>query len=121
METKGGKRGEGGCAGMNWEIGIDIYTLICIKYITNKNLLYKKNKLKKYYPVQIFFKNKINNQKKKTRLLSSPRSFLQGGLGCGLRMCICYKFLSDADAAGWRATLGEPLLLPACLKRQQLL
>ena len=33
--------------GMNWEIGIDIYTLICIKCITNKNLLYKKiNKIK---------------------------------------------------------------------------
>ena len=28
---------------MNWEIGIDMYTLICIKWITNKNLLYKKN------------------------------------------------------------------------------
>ena len=27
---------------MNWEIGTDIYTLICIKQITNKNLLYKK-------------------------------------------------------------------------------
>ena len=37
MYTKGGKRG----TGMNWEIGIDIYTLICIKGITNKNLLYK--------------------------------------------------------------------------------
>ena len=32
---------------MNWEIGIDIHTLICIKEITNKNLLYKKiNKIK---------------------------------------------------------------------------
>ena len=32
---------------MNWEIGIDMYTLICIKWITNKNLLYKKiNKIK---------------------------------------------------------------------------
>ena len=32
---------------MNWETGIDIYTLICIKWITNKNLLYKKiNKIK---------------------------------------------------------------------------
>ena len=28
-----------GRGGMNWEIGIDIYTLICIKWITNKNLL----------------------------------------------------------------------------------
>ena len=42
-------RGEvagGGGGGMNWETGIDIYTLICIKWITNKNLLYKKNKIK---------------------------------------------------------------------------
>ena len=37
----------GGGAVMNWEIRIDIYTLICIKWITNKNLLYKKiNKIK---------------------------------------------------------------------------
>ena len=35
-----GAGGDGG--GMNWKIGIDIYTLICIKWITNKNLLYKK-------------------------------------------------------------------------------
>ena len=42
MDTKGGRGG-----GMNWEIGIDIYTLIGIKWITNKNLLYKKiNKIK---------------------------------------------------------------------------
>ena len=40
MDTKGGKQCGGG-GGMNWEIGIDIYTLKCIKYITNKNLLYK--------------------------------------------------------------------------------
>ena len=26
--------------GINWEIGIDIYTLLYMKYITNKNLLY---------------------------------------------------------------------------------
>ena len=32
---------------MNWEIGINMYTLTCIKWITNKNLLYKKiNKIK---------------------------------------------------------------------------
>ena len=37
----------GGGGGMNWEIGIDMYTLICIKWMTNKNLLYKKiNKIK---------------------------------------------------------------------------
>ena len=41
MDTKGGKW-QGGGAVMNWGIGIDIYTLICIKWMTNKNLLYKK-------------------------------------------------------------------------------
>ena len=36
-------RGEGGDGGvMNWAIGIDMYTLMCIKLMTNKNLLYKK-------------------------------------------------------------------------------
>ena len=30
MDTKGGKGGGGG-GGMNWEFGIDMYTLICIK------------------------------------------------------------------------------------------
>ena len=48
------RRGRGG-GGMNWEIGIDICTLIYIKWITNKNLLYKniskikfKKSVKKY-------------------------------------------------------------------------
>ena len=42
MDNKGGKwRGWGGGV-LNWEIRIYIYTLICIKWITNKNLLYKK-------------------------------------------------------------------------------
>ena len=42
--TPKGESGGGGSGGgmMNWEIGIDTYTLICIKQITNKNLLYKK-------------------------------------------------------------------------------
>ena len=44
MDTKGGKRWGGVGGGvMNWEIGIDMYTLMCIKLMTNKNLLYKKN------------------------------------------------------------------------------
>ena len=30
----------GGSGGMHWEIGIDMYTLMCIKWMTNKNLLY---------------------------------------------------------------------------------
>ena len=39
---QGGKAvGGGGCV-MNWVIGIDMYTLMCIKLMTNKNLLYKK-------------------------------------------------------------------------------
>ena len=27
-------------SGMNWDIGINMHTLLCIKYITNENLLY---------------------------------------------------------------------------------
>ena len=48
MDTKGGKPQGGGDGGvMNWAIGIDMYTLMCVKLITNKNLLYKKiNKIK---------------------------------------------------------------------------
>ena len=46
-------RGGGGGGGMNWAIVIDIYTLICVKLITNKDLPYKKiNKIK--------FKKKYN-------------------------------------------------------------
>ena len=38
----------GGVDGVtNWEIGIDIYTLICIKWITSKNLCIK-NKIQKF-------------------------------------------------------------------------
>ena len=45
MDTNGGKRQGVGSGGvMNWAIGIDMYTLICIKLMTNKNLLFKKTK-----------------------------------------------------------------------------
>ena len=55
MDTKG-ESGACGCGVINWEIGIDMYTLICIKWITN-NLLYKKiNKIK-------FKKSENNNNK----------------------------------------------------------
>ena len=39
--------GGGGGGVMNWEIGIDMYTLMCIKWMINKNLLYKKLKINK--------------------------------------------------------------------------
>ena len=43
---QGGKAAGGGGV-RNWVIGIDLYTLMCIKWMTNKNLLYKKvNKIK---------------------------------------------------------------------------
>ena len=42
-----GKVVGGGGGVMNWAIGIDMYTLMYIKLMTNKNLLYKKiNKIK---------------------------------------------------------------------------
>ena len=47
---QGGKVAVGcGGGGMNGAIGIDMYTLMCIKWITNKNLLYKKiSKIQKF-------------------------------------------------------------------------
>ena len=40
---QGGKAVGGGGGGvMDWPIGIDMYTLMCIKLMTNKDLLYKK-------------------------------------------------------------------------------
>ena len=45
---QGGKVVGGGGGGvMNWAIGIDMYTLMCIKWMTNKNLLCKINKIQK--------------------------------------------------------------------------
>ena len=56
MDIKGGKQRCGGDGGvMNWEIGIDMYTLMCIKSMTNKDLLYKKiNKIKLKNQKKIF-------------------------------------------------------------------
>ena len=43
MDTKRGKWwGGGGDRVMIWAISIDMYPLMCIKLMTNKNLLYKK-------------------------------------------------------------------------------
>ena len=49
MDTKGGKPLLGGDGDvLNWVIGINMYILMCIKLMTNKNLQYKKtNKQKK--------------------------------------------------------------------------
>ena len=55
-----GGKAVGGVGGrrMNWVIGIDMYTLMCIKLMTNKNMLYKKiNKIK-------FFKKGISQGRK---------------------------------------------------------
>ena len=57
--------GRGGGGVMNCKIGIDMYTLICIKWITNKNLLYKKiykikfKKKEKEHKVQIIIVSKV--------------------------------------------------------------
>ena len=43
MDTNGGKPRWGGDDGvLNWAIGIDMYTLMWIKLMTNKSLQYKK-------------------------------------------------------------------------------
>ena len=45
MDSKVGKPWWGGDGGvLNWAIGIDMYTLLCIKLMINKNLQYKQTK-----------------------------------------------------------------------------
>ena len=75
---QGGKPREGGDGGvLNWAIGIDMYTLMCIKLMTNKNLLYKKiNKIK--------FKNSKKKQKE-----SSTQSIMHSAAMMTL------KYISD--------------------------
>ena len=48
-QTYGHQRGKAAAGGgvMNWAIGVDMYTLMCVKLMTNKNLLYKKINSKK--------------------------------------------------------------------------
>ena len=54
MDTKAGKLRWGGDGGvLNWAIGTDMYTLMCIKLMTNKNLQYKK---KNAYGKSMFLK-----------------------------------------------------------------
>ena len=68
MDTKQGKRqGDGGGGVMNWEIGIDMYTLMCIKLLTNKNLLYK-NKIQKL---------KKKKKRKKEGVSGNPSCYLR--------------------------------------------
>ena len=45
---QGGKTAVGGDGGvMNWVIGIDMYILMCLKLMTNKNLQYKNKQTNK--------------------------------------------------------------------------
>ena len=56
---QGGKPRGGWDGGvMNWAIGIDMYTLMCIQLMTNKNLLYKKNKLNKIQKLKTKWREK---------------------------------------------------------------
>ena len=68
---QGGKGGGGGV--MIWEIRIDIYTLICIKWITNKNLLYKKIykiNLKIEKTIEKTHETKTGSLKRQTKLIN---------------------------------------------------
>ena len=58
MGTKGGKPRWGGDGGvLNWAIGIDMYTLMCIKLMTNKNLQYKKKQTKETRGTKSYFRH----------------------------------------------------------------
>ena len=49
MDTKGGNRWVGGGGGViNWEFGINIHTLLYIKEINNKDILYSARNTAEY-------------------------------------------------------------------------
>ena len=58
METKGGV----GVGEMNWEIGINIYTLLYIEQVTNENLLYSTGN-----PTQCYVVTKMERKIQKRR------------------------------------------------------
>ena len=43
-----GYQGEGWGRGIDWEFGIDIYTLLYLKYVINKDLLYSTGNFAQY-------------------------------------------------------------------------
>ena len=47
MVTRGARRKVGGGA-IDWEFGTDMYTLLCLKWITNKDLLYSRGNMAQY-------------------------------------------------------------------------
>ena len=47
--------------GVNWEIGIDIYTPLCIKQITNKDLLYSTGNYTQNFVITYKGKESENN------------------------------------------------------------
>ena len=60
---QGGKAaGGGGGGGMNWEIGIDMYTVMCIKLMTSKNLLYKKINKINFFKKRLMLKKLSHNK-----------------------------------------------------------
>ena len=52
---EGKAAGDGGFGVMNWEIGIDMYTLMCIKWMTNKKKIIKQ-KILKYCNINFYIK-----------------------------------------------------------------
>ena len=91
MDTKGGKPWWGGGGGgvMNWAIWIDMYTLMCIKLMTNKNLLYKKVNIIKFK----------NSKKEKQKIIQT----INAGEGVEKRE----PFYTVGGNVNWYSRYGE--------------
>ena len=87
---------------MNWEIGMDMHTRICIKWITNKNLLYKKiHKIK--------FKKKKKSQTTRITSMCEPAG--------GPRQAD--EAMDDAVPGGWGWCSFQTFPLGAACARPQ--
>ena len=97
MDTKVGKWRWGGGGGgvMNWAIGMDMYTLMCIKLMTNKNLLYKKiNKIKfkKKSSVSLFIFILDDLSIGVSEVLKSPTIIVLLSISCFIAVSSCLMY-----------------------------
>ena len=77
MDTKGRKPRWGGDGGvLNRAIGIDMYTLICIKLMTNKNRQYKKTNKQTSLPACVHILVLLLTEYKKLRKVTLPNAVI---------------------------------------------
>ena len=93
---------------MNWEVEIDIYTLLilCIKYITNENLLYAAAAAESLQLCRTSVQPHRPQPTRMPRPWDSPGK--NTGVGCHF-LLQCMKVKSESEVAQSCLTLSDPM------------